>query len=178
MRRTIIIILLLTATLSYSQNNSESDIFIKIIDHEIGKEKMKFYVQCEKSKTFFDKKDLKDQTRLQVPEKILNEIEKNGTNSSDGTWNLDLIDSLKYDSDFIRSKKCLTKNDAELLFKKTKKRQNIVSISEPIFDNNYENCVVSVTYWKFNGSAYGHKCFLKKVNGVWTVIVEYEQWLT
>ena len=27
-------------------------------------------------------------------------------------------------------------------FKKTGKRQNIISISEPIFDNNYENCII------------------------------------
>ena len=178
MKRTLNILLILISTLSYSQNSSESDVFKKIIDSEIGKGTLGIYVQCEKPRTFFDQNDFKEQTGLEVPENILKEIEKNGTKSSDGIWSSELINELNYGSDFIKRKKCLTKKDAELIFKKTKKRQNIVSISDPIFDNNYENCVVSVTYWKFTGSAYGHKYFLKKVYGVWTVIVEYEQWMT
>ena len=172
------ILLILISTLSYSQNNSASEVFKKIIDHEIGKGTLGIYIQCEKPKTFFDQKDFKEQTGLEVPESILKEIEISGTKSSDGIWNSELINELNYGSDFIKRKKCLTKKDAEQIFNKTKKRQNIVSISEPLFDNNYENCVISVTYWKFTGSAYGHKYFLKKVYGVWTVIVEYEMWMT
>ena len=72
----------------------------------------------------------------------------------------------------------MTKKDVEEIFNKTKTRQNILSISDPIFDDNYENCVVSVTYSKFPGSAYGPKYFLKRVYGVWVVIVEYELWIT
>jgi len=178
MKRNLNIFLILISTLSFSQNNSEFEVFKKIIDHEIGKGILGIYIQCEKPKTFFDQKDFKEQTGLEVPENILKEIEINGTKSSDGIWNSELISELSYGSDFIKSKKCLTKKDAELIFEKTKKRQTIVSISEPIFDNNYENCVVSVTYWKFTGSAYGHKYFLKKVYGVWTVIVEYGMWMT
>jgi hypothetical protein len=178
MKRTINILLILISTLSFSQNNSESEVFKKVIDYEIRKGISGIYVQCEKPKTSFDLNDFKEQTGLEVPENILKEIENNGTKSSNGIWNSELINKLNYDSDFIKSKKCLTKKDVELIFKKTRKRQNIVSISEPVFDNNYENCVVSVTYWKFTGSAYGRKYFLNKVYGVWTVIVEYEHWMT
>ncbi len=178
MKRTLNILLILISTLSYSQNSSESDVFKKIFDYEIGKGILGVYVQCEKPKTSFDLKDFKEQTGLNVPESILNEIEINATKSSNGIWNSELINELNYGSDFIKNKKCLTKKDAELIFRKTKKRQNIVSISEPVFDNNYENCVVSVSYWKFTGSAYGKKYFLKKVYGIWTIIVEYEQWMT
>lgn len=152
--------------------------FKKIIDYEIGKGGKGMYVQCEKPKTFFDAKDFKVQTGLNVPENILNEIELNESQSKIGSWNSELINELNYGEDFIKSKKCLTKNDAEQLFKKTNKRQNIISISEPIFDNNFENCVVSVSYLKFTGSAYGKKYFLKKVYGMWTVIVEYEIWMS
>ena len=178
MKRTLNILLILISTLSYSQNSSEFDVFKKIIDHEIGKGTLGIYIQCEKPKTFFDYKDFKEQTRLEVHENIIKEIEKNGTKSSGGIWDSELINELNYNSDFIKEKKCLTKNDAEQIFEITKKRQNIVSISEPVFDNNFENCVVSVRYWKFTGSAYGHKYFLKKVYGIWTVIVEYEMWMT
>jgi len=178
MKRTLNILLILISTLSFSQNNSESEVFRKIIDYEIGKGISGIYVQCEKPKTSFDLKDFKEQTGLEVPESILKEIEINATKSNDEIWNSELISELNYGSDFIKNKKCLTKKDAELIFKKTKKRQNIVSISEPIFDNDYENCVISVIYWKFTRSAYGHKYFLKKVYGIWTVIVAYEIWMT
>ncbi|MCK0126984.1 hypothetical protein MWU76_21530 [Gelidibacter sp. F2691] len=172
------ILLILIATLSYSQNNSESDVFKKIIDYEIAKGGREMYVQCEKPKTSFDAKDFKVETGLNVPENVLKEIELNESKSRIGIWNSELISELNYNEDFIKSKECLTKEDAEQLFKKTKKRQNIISIGEPVFDNNYENCVVSVSYLKFTGSAYGKKYFLKKVYGIWTVIVEYKIWMT
>ena len=178
MKRTLNIFLLLITTLGYSQNISESDVFKKIIDYEIGKGVRGIYVQCEKPKTSFDAEDFKAVTGLNVPENILKEIELNESKSKIGILNSELIIALNFGEDFIKSKKCLIKKDAEQLFKKTKKRQNIISISEPIFDNNYENCVVSVSYLKFTGSAYGKKYFLKKVYGIWTVIVEYEIWMT
>jgi len=178
MKRTLNILLILVSTVCYSQNSSESEVFKKIIDYEIGKGTTGIYIQCEKPKTYFDYKDFKVETGLEVPENILNEIEVNGTKSSDGIWNSELINELNFNSDIIKTKNCLNKKDAEQIFAKTKKRQNILSISEPIFDNKYENCVVSVNYWKFTGSAYGHKYFLKKVYGVWTIITEFDFWMT
>src|SRR5690606_41870327 len=135
----------LISTLSYSQNNSEFEVFKKIIDYEIGKGSTGIYIQCEKPKTSFDQKNVREQTGLEVSENILNESEQNATKSSDGIWNSELISELSYGYDFFKSNKCLTKQDAELILKKTTKRQTIVSISEPIFDNNNEICVVSVT---------------------------------
>ena len=178
MKRTLNIFLILISTLSYSQNSSESDIFKRVINYEIEKGNSGIYIRCEKSKTFFDLNNFKEQTGLKVPENILKEIEKNAKVSVDGIWDSELIKGMNYNSDFIIKKDCLTKNDAEQLFIKTKKRQNIVTISEPLFDKNYENCVVSVSYSKFTGSAYGQEYFLKKVYGVWTVIVEYGMWMT
>jgi len=172
----LIIFLILISTLSYSQNKSEFEIFRKIIDQEIKNGGL--YIQCNKPKTFFDQKDFKEQTGLEVPVNILKEIEKNATKSDDGIWKSELINEFKYGSDFIKSKSCLTKKDAEQLFEKTRKRQSVVSISEPIFDNNNKNCVVSVTYWKFAGSAYGHSYLLMKVYGVWTIIKVFGTWMT
>ena len=179
MKEILNILLILISALSFSQNSSESDIFKKIIDHEVGKGTLGIFIRCEKSKTYFENNDFNEQTGLKVPEKILKEIKTNGIKSSDGIWNSKLIKELNYGTGLIiKTEKCLTKKDVEQIFKKTGKRQNIISISEPIFDNNYENCIISVSYSKFTGSAYGHQYFLKKVYGVWTVIVEYEQWMT
>jgi hypothetical protein len=172
------LLFLTISTLSFSQNNSEPAVFKKIIDEQFGKGTFGIYVQCEKHKTFFDLKEFKEETALEVPEKILNEIEVNVVKSNDGIWNSELIKELNYSSDLIKNKKCLTKKETEEIFIKTKKRQEIISISEPIFDNNYENCIVSVIYSTFTHSASGHSYFLKKVYGSWTVIAVYGFWMT
>ena len=164
--------------MSFSQNNSESNVFKKIIDEQIEKGTFGIYIQCEKHKTFFDLKEFKEETGLEVPEKILNEIEANFAKSNDGIWNSELIKELNYSSDHIKNIKCLTKKEADEIFIKTKKRQKIISISEPVFDNNYENCIVSVIYSTFTHSESGHSYFLKKVYGSWTVIAVYGIWIT
>ncbi|AVR46045.1 hypothetical protein C7S20_12705 [Christiangramia fulva] len=156
----------------------EQNIFKKVIDHEIEKGTTRIYIECEKSKTAFDLKDFKENVQLEIPENILKEIEQNGATSKNENWNSKFISKLNYPPDILKSKKCLTKKNVELLFQKTNKRQNVISISKPIFDDNYENCIVSVTFWKFTGSAYGYKCFLTKIYGIWTVVVEYAQWMT
>jgi len=178
MKRTLTVILVLISTLSYSQISSESDIFKKIINYEIEKGILGIYIQCQKPKTSFDLKDFKEQTELQVPDNILKEIETNATKSNTGIWNAELIDNLNYEYGHINSKKCLTKKDAELLFEQTGKRQSIISISEPIFDKSRENCIVNVDYWKFKGSHYGHSYFLKKVYGIWTIVITYNNYMT
>jgi hypothetical protein len=178
MEKHLILLFLLITTWSFSQDDPESQIFRKVVDFEISKGNSGIYIQCEKPAISFDRKDFKDQTALDVPDSILQEIEGSDMKSSGGTWDADLLSRLKYSSDFIKEKACLTQKDVELLFRKTKNRQNIISISAPVFDNNSKNCVVSVTYTKFTGSSYGHKYFLKKVYGTWTVIVEFYQWMT
>lgn len=178
MKRTLNILLILISSLSYSQNKSESDVFKKIIDHEIGKGVLGIYIQCEKSKTTFDQTVFKEETGLDVPENILKEIEVNATKSSNGIWNSELIKELNYSSNLIKSNRCLTNKEIEQIFENTKKWQNVVCISEPVFDNNYENCVVSIIHWTFTESASGSKYFLKKVYGTWTVIAIYEIFMT
>lgn len=172
------LLFLTISTLSFSQNNSESDVLKKIIDEQIGKGTLGIYIQCEKYKTFFDLKEFEQEAGLEVPENILKEIETNVAKSSDGVWNSELINELNYGPDFIKSNKCFTKKDIEQIFEKTKKRQNVICIGTPVFDNNYENCVVSVMDWNFTSSASGSTYFLKKVYGAWTVIAVYGIWMT
>ena len=168
----------LITTFCYSQNAEENEIFKKINDHEISNGGI--FIRCEKSKTYFDSIDFKEQTGLKVPDNILDELTEASNLNNDGNWNPELIKNLneKYTSDFIIKDKCLTLKDAERLFKKTGKRQSVVSISQPIFDLKFEHCIILVSYLKFTGSAYGHKYFLKKVYGIWTIIIVYETWMT
>ena len=168
--------MILISTLSYSQNKSEIEVFRKVVDHEITNGEI--YIQCDKQKTFFDSTDYKSQTELEVPANILQELEKNAERSNDGMWEPELFAEFNYGADLLKSKNCLSKEEVEQLFEKSGKRESVISISEPIFDKNYENCVVSVTFWKFKGSAYRHSYFLKKVFGIWTIISVYKTWMT
>ena len=178
MKRILIIISFLITVFSYSQNNSEAEVFKKVIDYEIERGSKGIYIQCEKHKTSFNLKEFKEETPLNIPKNVLNEIETNKLKSRDGFWNSELINGLNYDSNFIKSKKCLTYNEIQQLFKETNTLQNILSITEPIFDNKYENCVVSVFFSRFTHSSSGNSYFLKKVYGVWVVIHIYEFWMS
>jgi len=178
MRRTINIILILISTLGYAQNETEIEVFRKIIDNEISNAGI--FIRCEKPKTFFNSIEFKEQTGILLPENILEELTQSSNLNYDGKWNAKIIKDLnqKYSSDIIKKDKCLTLKDSERLYKKTGKRQSIVLISQPIFDSKFEYCIVSVSYLKFTGSAYGQKYLLKKVNGIWTIVIEYENWLS
>ena len=145
---------------------------------KIGQGTSNIYLRCEKMKTFFDQNSFKEQTGLKVPENILEEIEKNALESNAGIWNPELIKELNYGSDFVKNEKCLTLKDADKLFNKSEERLSVILLSQPIFDSKFEHCVISISYLRFTGSAYGHTYFLKKVYGIWTVIVEYEPWMT
>jgi hypothetical protein len=76
MKRTLKNILILFSTLSYLQNNSDFDVFKKIIEHESGTGVLGLYVH-RKSKTTFDQKVVLEETELEVPKNILRDIEIN-----------------------------------------------------------------------------------------------------
>jgi len=136
-----------------------------------------FYLKCEKQKTHFDKKEFKENVSAMVPEQILTELQQASLDSNDETWESKLFSSGALSS-LILKNQCLTKVDCDELFESTGKRQRIVSISDPIFDLSEENCVVSIVYHSFKGSAFGHSYFLKKIYGQWTIVFTYDHWMT
>ena len=150
----------------------------KVVDSEIGNGKYGIYLRCEKPKTPFDTRIFKEQTGLAVPENILNEIENNSTGENVRTWNSEVFSQLGYGPDFIKSKKCLSKEDAEMLLEKARTRKNILSVGHPVFDNASEHCIISADYRMFEKSTYGHTYFLKKTCGVWTVVLIYDTWMS
>ncbi|MTH15099.1 hypothetical protein [Flavobacterium sp. LC2016-01] len=172
------IVLLVVSTLSYSQNKSEEEVFKTIIKSEIEKNKSTFYIECEKSQTPFNIKEFKDETKgFEISEVTLKEFEKNNVKTNE-VWNSELINQLGINSKYYKNKNCLTKEEIKVLFNNSDKGQNVVAISKPIFDNNFENCIVSIIYSRSLGSAYGHSCFLKKIVGIWTIVYKYEYWMS
>lgn len=172
------IVLLLVSTLSLSQNKSENEVFKKIIDHEIKKNKTKIYIGWRKPKTSFEINEFKAETiGLTISEITLKEFETNNINTNE-VWNSELLNQIELSSNYVASTNCLTEEETEVLFKNTKKRQNILLISKPIFDNNFENCIVSIIYSRSYQSAFGKSYFLKKVNGIWTITLEFQYWMS
>jgi hypothetical protein len=178
MKKALKIVILLISALSFSQNKSENEVFKKIIGHVIEKNKSVIYIKCEKLNTRFDTKEFKEENEgFAISETTLNEFENNNIIINE-IWNSELIKQLEFNSTYIKTTNCLTKEEIELIFKKTNKRQNIVSISKPLFDNNFENCIVSIIYSKSFRSASGQSYFLKKIKGIWTIVMEFGNWMT
>ncbi|GAA3725745.1 hypothetical protein GCM10022422_03770 [Flavobacterium ginsengisoli] len=172
------ILLLLFSILSFSQNKQENEIFKKIISHEIEKNKVPIYIECRKPKTSFNVREFKEDTGgITVSEKTLNDFEKNNTDTEE-TWNSELIKQSEFNPKYIKNTNCLTDEEIEILFKDIYKRQNIISVSKPLFDNDFENCIVSITYSKSFHSASGKSYLLKKTNGIWTIITEFGHWIS
>ena len=178
MKKILKILLLLFPILTFSQNKEESEIFKKIIVYVIEKNKTTISIKCEKPKTSFNIREFKEDTKgVPISETILNELNKNKTDATE-IWDLELIKLSEFDSKYVKNKNCITETDSENIFKDIHKRENIISISKPLFDNNFENCIVSVVHSKSFQSASGRSYFLKKVNGIWVVITEFGFWIS
>ncbi|WP_264535973.1 hypothetical protein [Flavobacterium sp. N1736] len=178
MKKAFKILVLLISISSFSQNKSENEVFKKIVGHEIEKNKSAFYIECKKPQTSFNIKEFKIENEgFVISETILNEFEKNNINTNE-VWNSELMKQLEFNSSHIINTNCLTQEETEAIFKDTNKRQNIISISKPIFDNNFENCIVStISSHSFQNSS-GKSYFLKNVNGIWTIVMEFNYWIS
>lgn len=173
--KNLLILLLIIPNLSFPQAKADDEVFKRVLEYEF--QDGSFYIECRKAKTYFDSEEFKTENGLEVPDTILSELKNESSKSSDSNWEKELFDS-KLVKSFLRSDQCLTKVDCENLFETTGRRQRIISVSDPIFDSGQENCVVSVTFWSFKGSAAGRSYFLTKVYGRWTIIFTYAHWIT
>ena len=159
-----------------SQVEAEKKIFYKIIlENSTNNE---FYIGCEKSKTSFDSAQFSKESGLIVPSNILDELSISSKKSEGGNWEPIFPINSDYIPALSNPKNCQDKNNIEAIFKKKKKRQSIFLLSEPIFDNNFEHCVISFSCIRFKGSAYGSSYFLKKVYGSWTIIAVFDSWVS
>ncbi|MEH6681042.1 MAG: hypothetical protein V7724_10875 [Sediminicola sp.] len=169
------IVITLISICCFSQQNPDRELFDKIIKENLSSST--FYLSCEKSRTFFDGGQFKRETGLKVPSNILEELEISSKKSRGGNWNMEFLNASAYVSKFLKGN-CLIEEDVNALFEKTMKRHLVFKISEPIYDESRENCVISFSCVKFKGSAYGSSYFLKKVYGSWIVISIFNTWIT
>lgn len=171
---------LILVFVSYAFQGYSQDDKFKIFDVIISRgnsHTTELYIQCEKENTYFSKSEFKKQTGSNVPEEILDQIESNlNSRNPLSEWPKELGFSIfkKYG---LKNKNCLTKDEIKKLFDETG-RQSIIAISDPVFDEKKEHCVVSVTYIMYHGSASGMSLFLMKVYGKWVVLDKFDHWVS
>ena len=173
----IVLFLILVPSLSFSQSQSEVEVFTKIIEYAVNKGENQLYFQCTKARITFMPAIFNERSPLKVPQHVLKELEKNARSSQSSVWNLKSLDQT-FESGYFIDKNCLTKEDVQDLTENTEKQFTILSISNLAFDDPEENCIVSVRFIKSAIYQYGYTFFLKKVYGVWTIIDKYDYWMT
>lgn len=166
--------LLFFSQFSNSQTVEQSTIFLKILENNIRDSKS--YLACEQATTFFDSSQFNSETGLEVPFEILKELEQSSKQSKGGSWHQKIPIKFEYVRQFLKSEDCLEKIEIERLFEKNHQRHQVFLVSEPIFDNDFEHCIVSLLIMSQKGSSYGNSYFLKKVYGSWTVISVFDVW--
>ena len=157
-----------------AQKESVSEVFSIVIKENITN--AKFYIGCEKSKTVFENVNFNEKTGLEVPSNILEQLRVASIESIGGNWISVFPPKSKIIFNKLKSYNCLSREKIDELFDKRKKQQSIFLISEPLFDENMEHCIISFTCIRYKGSAYGNSYFLKKVYGSWTIIAVFDSW--
>ena len=156
MKKKLLIYIFLYSTLIYSQKDEIQ--ILKVIFEEIKYNPDKEFLQCEKEKIFFLRKDYENE--INIPLNILDEFEKVAKEIDEkylGKWCLPCKSQLKW---------------------KKKQKKALVSISQPIFDAKNNYCIVSVIIARKIGSASGMTYILKRVENIWNIIEYLELWIT
>lgn len=133
MKKNLLIYIFLYSTLIYSQKDEIQ--ILKVIFEEIKYNPDKEFLQCEKEKIFFLRKDYENE--VNIPLNILDEFEKVAKEIDEknlGKWCLPCKSQLKWGK---------------------KQKKALISISQPIFDAKNNYCIVSVIITRKIGSASG-----------------------
>ena len=161
----------------YSQQHfEENEVFYTIVlDIKTNNQ---IFINCNKPKTYFNVKDFIKETSLKdIPVTVLSELNQNTKENlfKKEKWSddyllyfrkLPIINKLSY-------KKCLNINEINKIQDTLNRRNLILTISKPIFDEAKEHCIVNVVTSNYRGSFSAYSCFLKKVYGKWVIIERF-----
>lgn len=187
MRKQIIILILL---LTFNNLNAQNDeqIINEILFDLFSLQQDTILIKNLKTKTYFeyDSVSFENTTGLTVPSKIISEWNNNEESQDYSTeWDeqkLNKIDTLFLENDTVIGKKpvfkCLSKDEIDQLFEKTKKREKIYSISKILFDNSKENAIFHFIIIPWPGDFYFESILIKKVFGKWKIIERFDFTMT
>jgi hypothetical protein len=179
-------IIILILFLSFSNANAQTDEqIINTLSFDLfGFQQDTIFIKSIMTKTHFDYDSVsfKKITGLKIPSEIILEWKANEeTEGFLAEWNeqiLNTIDFIISENDTIKVKKpvfkSLSQSEIDLLFKRTKKRQNVYSISKILFDNSHENAVFHITRNPWPGDVSSDTILIKKVFGKWKIIERFD----
>jgi len=153
----------------------ENRIFETMILNQVSKGSTNFYVSCDRPKTFFKVESFLEQSTLKdVPKNILHELEKKYDKYNEiKQWDCNLLKELKLPEGFLISDKCLASKKKKIILENTKERITVFTISNPIFDDKKEHCIVDVVISKYKGSFQASSYILKFIYGKWVILEEF-----
>lgn len=160
-----------------AQNVAQYEVLRTVVEHELKVSNSPLFLGCDKSRTVFDPKVFLEESELFLSERILDDLRQGAGQSKTGRWDKKFLKTIQ--AEFMELQKiCLSPKAIENKFSSTGKRQNILMISEPIFDRDYSYCIVQIVYQKFFKSAYGGSYLLKRNPSGWEIIAEFEYWMS
>jgi hypothetical protein len=160
-----------------AQNDAQYEVLRTVLEHELKASNSPLFLGCHKSRTVFDPKVLLEESGLLLSEHILDDLKQDAGQSKTGRWDRKSLKTILVE-DIELQKVCLSPKAIENKFRSTGKRQNIILVSQPIFDRNFNYCVVQIVYQKFFKSAYGGSYLLKRNPTGWEIIAEFEYWMS
>ena len=138
-------------------------------------------LQCDKKKLKTFVPDslgsiVKDES---IPNNVLIELETNSKSErSPNTWKPGVFDRAEFKTSLLKSSQCYSKENINTLFERVRKRQYVVEVSQPLYDNKKSYSFVHIVVQRYPGSSYGSSFLLQKVDGKWTVIAQFDHWLS
>lgn len=179
----LIPLFLLFISFNYVHAQTDEKIINELLFDLFGFQQDTILIKCIKTKTYFDYDSVSFEkvTGLTVPARIISEWKSNEEDKDFiAEWNeqhLNRIDTIVFDYDTLTSKKpvfkCLSKDEIDQLFERTKKRQKIYSISNILFDKSKENALFQFTIIPWPGDFSSVTILIKKVFGKWTIITRF-----
>ncbi len=185
-------ILLIVTLLSFSFTNLKSqtdeEVINRILFELFGHQQDTIFIKNVKTKTYFDYDSISfnDETGLTVPSKIISEWQANVEDDDfQGQWNEEYLN--KKDTFILDGEihvgikpvfKCLSRDEMNQIFERTKRRQCFYSITKILFDDSKENAIFDFMEIPWPGSFYLETIVIKKIFGKWVIVTKYNFMMT
>lgn len=160
-----------------AQTAAQYQVLQTVVEQELKASGTPLFLGCLKTRTVFDPEVLREESGLLLSDSILTDFKEAADQSKTERWDKKGLKTIQAGNKVLH-KICLSPRAIENKFRSTGKRQNILTVSQPIFDRGGTYCVVQIVFQKFFKSAYGGSYLLKRTPSGWKIIAEFESWMS
>ncbi len=166
--KTLLIVTLLSFSFNSLKSQTEEQIIREMYFDLFGYQEDTIFIESVMDKTHFDYDSISfnDEFDLAVPSKIISEWQANVEDNNFNTWNEQLLNKRAKGPTF----KCISRDEMNQIFEKTKRRQRFYSISKILFDDSKENAIFDFYAIPWPGSFYLETIVIKKIFGKWVIV--------